>query len=186
MGEECWIGMGVTLAVENHGRLVNDGPLLAALGRDVGALNLGLTLDTCNCSWAGHDRVETGVDIQAALTHAVNVHVKDGTINDLPPNIGTHCTSATMPAMRDTVGLRELRQQASELVRRAEDGEEILVTVAGRPAARLGPVSRKRWRTGHEIAPFLRTPTDDTWLDEHAERSESMDDAVSDPWVSRE
>lgn len=62
------------------------------------------------------------------------------------------CTS--LPLMKDSVGLRELRQQASELVRRAEGGEEILVTVAGRPAARLGPFGRKRWRTGREIAPF--------------------------------
>lgn len=70
--------LGVTLAVENHGRLVNDGPLLAALVRDVGAPNLGLTLDTGNFSWAGHDRAQTETGIQAALPHAVNVHVKDG------------------------------------------------------------------------------------------------------------
>jgi prevent-host-death family protein len=38
-----------------------------------------------------------------------------------------------------TVGLRELRQDASRLVRRAEAGELIEVTVQGRPAARLVP-----------------------------------------------
>lgn len=37
------------------------------------------------------------------------------------------------------VGLRELRQNASELVRRVESGEEIEITVAGRPGARLVP-----------------------------------------------
>ena len=88
--------------------------------------------------------------------------------------------------MKDAVGLRELRQQAYELVRRAENGEEILVTVAGRPAARLDPVGRRRWRTGHEIAPFIRIPTDGSWPKEHAERSEILDDAVSDPWARRE
>ncbi|MGD9703554.1 MAG: type II toxin-antitoxin system Phd/YefM family antitoxin, partial [Acidimicrobiia bacterium] len=31
-----------------------------------------------------------------------------------------------------SVGLRELRQDASELVRRVENGEEIEITVAGR------------------------------------------------------
>lgn len=84
--------------------------------------------------------------------------------------------------MSEAVGLRELRQQASELVRRAEDGEEILVTVAGRPAARLGPIGRKRWRSGREIAPFLGSPTDAAWREEHAERSDMLDDAVRDPW----
>ncbi|MPZ51551.1 MAG: type II toxin-antitoxin system prevent-host-death family antitoxin [Acidimicrobiia bacterium] len=41
--------------------------------------------------------------------------------------------------MSDQVGLREMRQQAPELVRRVEAGEEIVVTVAGRPATRLVP-----------------------------------------------
>lgn len=93
------------------------------------------------------------------------------------------CTCATVQAVKETVGLRELRQQASELVRRAEAGEEILVSVAGRPAARLGPIDRKRWRTGREIAPMMVTPTDEAWGNEHAERSEILDDAVSDPWA---
>jgi prevent-host-death family protein len=39
------------------------------------------------------------------------------------------------------VGLRELRQPASELVRRVEAGEEITITVAGRPSARLVAVT---------------------------------------------
>lgn len=36
------------------------------------------------------------------------------------------------------VGLQEVRQNASELVRRAQAGERL--TVSGRPAASLGPV----------------------------------------------
>jgi len=39
------------------------------------------------------------------------------------------------------VGLREMRQNASDLVRRAEAGEKVTITVAGRPAAVLGPVT---------------------------------------------
>lgn len=91
-----------------------------------------------------------------------------------------------MSIMNDSVGLRELRQQASELVRRAEDGEEIVVTVAGRPAARLVPVGHRRWRTGREIASFITVPTDPDWPAEHASRSEYLDDAVTDPWADRE
>jgi len=38
-----------------------------------------------------------------------------------------------------SVGLRELRQDASDLVRRVQAGEEITITVSGRPSARLVP-----------------------------------------------
>jgi prevent-host-death family protein len=40
------------------------------------------------------------------------------------------------------VGIRELRQNASEYVRRAEAGETIEVTDRGRPVAVLGPRPR--------------------------------------------
>jgi prevent-host-death family protein len=39
-----------------------------------------------------------------------------------------------------TVGVRELRQRASELLRRVEAGETFEVTDRGRPVAVLGPV----------------------------------------------
>lgn len=87
--------------------------------------------------------------------------------------------------MRDAVGLRELRQQASDLVRRAEAGEEILVTVSGRPAAAIVPIRRERWRTGREIASLFAVPTDPGWPGEHASRSELIDDALRDPWASQ-
>ena len=45
------------------------------------------------------------------------------------------------------VGLRELRQDASRLIRRVETGEQIDITVAGRLAARIVPVAPKRWQT---------------------------------------
>jgi prevent-host-death family protein len=40
----------------------------------------------------------------------------------------------------ETVGVRELRQQASAVLRRVADGESFVVTVRGRPIARLTPV----------------------------------------------
>lgn len=46
-----------------------------------------------------------------------------------------------------TTGLRELRQNASELVRQAEAGEIVVVTVSGREVAELGPVRRDQWRS---------------------------------------
>lgn len=39
-----------------------------------------------------------------------------------------------------SVGIRELRQRASELLRRVEDGESIEITDRGRPVAVLGPL----------------------------------------------
>jgi prevent-host-death family protein len=40
------------------------------------------------------------------------------------------------------IGIRELRQNASEYVRRAEKGETIEVTDRGRPVAQLTPLPR--------------------------------------------
>lgn len=85
--------------------------------------------------------------------------------------------------MSQRVGLREMRQQASELVRRVEEGEEFVVTVAGRPAARLVPVRQMRWRKGHEIRDLFETAVDPDWSDEHSKRSDVIDDLPRDPWA---
>ncbi|GAB3871920.1 type II toxin-antitoxin system Phd/YefM family antitoxin [Kibdelosporangium lantanae] len=76
------------------------------------------------------------------------------------------------------VGLRELRQHASDLVRRVEAGEEITITVSGRPTARLVPVGRRTWRTANEIAGLFRSPTDPDW----AEDRDLIDQSLRDPW----
>ncbi|MEX2554921.1 MAG: type II toxin-antitoxin system prevent-host-death family antitoxin [Actinomycetota bacterium] len=44
----------------------------------------------------------------------------------------------------NSVGVRELRQRASELLRRVEAGETFEVTDRGRPVAVLGPVRDRR------------------------------------------
>lgn len=77
-----------------------------------------------------------------------------------------------------TVGLRELRQDASELVRRVESGEEIDITVSGRLAARLVPAIPKRWQQWNDIADAFVGRSDPDW-----ERDRSLvDQAVVDPW----
>jgi prevent-host-death family protein len=53
------------------------------------------------------------------------------------------------------VGLRELRQNASEVVRRVEAGESFTVTVSGRPAAQLVPAGGRRWRRYDQVADVL-------------------------------
>jgi sugar phosphate isomerase/epimerase len=70
--------LGITLGIENHGHLINDGPALAALVDEVGADNLGFTIDTGNFAWAGHDLPQVRADFEAVLPRVVNVHVKDG------------------------------------------------------------------------------------------------------------
>jgi prevent-host-death family protein len=77
-----------------------------------------------------------------------------------------------------TTGLRELRQQASELVRKAEAGETITVTVSGREVAELGPVRRNRWRSGTDIAAIFSGTADPQW----AEDRETVDNTVLDPF----
>jgi len=56
-----------------------------------------------------------------------------------------------------SVGVRELRQRASELLRRVEEGETIEVTDRGRPVAVLSPVPEgnplERLRALGEIEP---------------------------------
>ena len=41
----------------------------------------------------------------------------------------------------DRIGVRELRNQASRVVRRARAGERLIITVDGVPAAEIGPIS---------------------------------------------
>ena len=47
-------------------------------------------------------------------------------------------TSATDPA--PTLGVRELRGELSEAIRRAHAGERTVITSGGRPVAQLGPL----------------------------------------------
>jgi prevent-host-death family protein len=57
----------------------------------------------------------------------------------------------------ESVGIRELRQRASELLRRVEAGESIEITDRGRPIAQLAPLGergvRARLRSSGEITP---------------------------------
>lgn len=50
---------------------------------------------------------------------------------------------------------RTLRNEIGEILRRAEAGEQIVVTVAGRPVAQLGPVPRSRTVPGTAVRAAL-------------------------------
>ena len=77
------------------------------------------------------------------------------------------------------VGLREMRQNASELVRRAESGERLTVTVSGRPAAILGPLTPASWREWDDIAAIFRGRPDPGFEVD----LRRVDGGLFDPWA---
>ena len=77
-----------------------------------------------------------------------------------------------------TTGLRELRQQASDLVRQAESGETIIVTVNGREVAQLGPVRSRQWRRGVDVTAIFNGPADTDWATDR----DQVDQSILDPF----
>ena len=62
----------------------------------------------------------------------------------------------------ETIPLRELRNNASQIMRRVESGERLTVTVDGRPAADLVPhTGRRRFVSRDDLLTFFasRRPT---------------------------
>jgi prevent-host-death family protein len=57
-----------------------------------------------------------------------------------------------------TIPQKELRNNVADVLRRAEAGEEITITVAGRPVAQLGPTERRRWVSGAALRALWQTP----------------------------
>lgn len=83
--------------------------------------------------------------------------------------------------MTATVGLRELRQQASEIIRRVEQGEQITVTVSGRPVARVVPAERDAWRPYADIVRLFAGSGDAGWREDR----QRLDVEPRDPWDPR-
>jgi prevent-host-death family protein len=65
-----------------------------------------------------------------------------------------------------TIPQKELRNNLSDVLRRAEAGQEFTITVAGRPVATLGPTSNRRWVGGVDLERVFKTPAPTTlWED---------------------
>ncbi|MBA3422247.1 MAG: type II toxin-antitoxin system prevent-host-death family antitoxin [Thermoleophilaceae bacterium] len=64
-----------------------------------------------------------------------------------------------------TIPQRELRNDVSSVLRRAEHGERFIITVDGRPVAELGPLSKARGLgTPSRLAAIVSdTPVDPAW-----------------------
>lgn len=61
-----------------------------------------------------------------------------------------------------TIPQKELRNNVAEVLRRAEAGEELTITVSGRPVATLGPAQRRRWVPSSELTELWSSPADPT------------------------
>jgi prevent-host-death family protein len=79
-----------------------------------------------------------------------------------------------------TIPQKELRNNVGEVLRRAEGGEEITITVSGRPVARLGPLRGRAWVDSNALAE-LWTLAPDPSLDQDLE---GFDADLRDPWIT--
>jgi prevent-host-death family protein len=79
-----------------------------------------------------------------------------------------------------TIPQKELRNNIGEVLRRAEAGEEMTITVSGRPVARLGPARRRQWVSPAELGELWGTTPDLTL----AQDLETLGGELQDPWLS--
>jgi prevent-host-death family protein len=78
-----------------------------------------------------------------------------------------------------TIPQKELRNQVGEVLRRAEAGEEITITVSGRAVAQLGPVRSRQWVNGSVLAELAALGPDPTLMEE----IETFEGELADPWA---
>jgi prevent-host-death family protein len=61
-----------------------------------------------------------------------------------------------------TIPQTELRDNVAEVLRRAESGEQLIITVSGRPVAQLGPIRSRQWVDTAELGELWALPADRT------------------------
>lgn len=81
-----------------------------------------------------------------------------------------------------TIPQKELRNNVGEVLRRAEAGEEITITVSGRAVAQLGPARTRQWVPSSQLAGLWAAPADPT-LEKDLE---AFGGDLVDPWTERE
>lgn len=81
---------------------------------------------------------------------------------------------------------RQLRNDVSAVLRRAENGERFTITVDGRPVAQLGPLeSRRAPASAEELRTLLETaPVDPGWADELRRQRDEDAAAADELWGS--
>jgi len=82
--------------------------------------------------------------------------------------------------MMRSVGVRELKQNASQVLAQVENGESFIVTVQGREVGRIVPAVRSTWVPADQMMAVYDVPVDaGYWSDVSQARDESRQD---DPW----
>lgn len=79
-----------------------------------------------------------------------------------------------------TIPQKELRNNVAEVLRRAESGEELTITVSGRPVAHLGPARTRQWVPSKQLTELWQAPADPT-LEKDLE---ALGGELLDPWSS--
>jgi prevent-host-death family protein len=73
---------------------------------------------------------------------------------------------------------KELRNNVGEVLRRAEAGERLTITVSGRPVAELGPARTRQWVDTADLRDLWELPPDPT-----LERDlKTFEADLRDPW----
>jgi prevent-host-death family protein len=81
--------------------------------------------------------------------------------------------------MATSIQQKELRNNVGKVLRRAEDGEELTITVSGRPVARLGPAHGARWISSNRLGELWSEPVDPTF----GKDLERVGGEMVDPWA---
>ncbi len=77
-----------------------------------------------------------------------------------------------------TIPQKELRNDVAGVLRRAQDGEQFTVTVAGRPVAELGPVRDRAWVPARTLVDLWSLPVDPSLGDDLGGFAATLED----PW----
>ncbi|MGI9187065.1 MAG: type II toxin-antitoxin system Phd/YefM family antitoxin [Gaiellales bacterium] len=81
---------------------------------------------------------------------------------------------------------RELRNNCSDVLRRAEAGENFEITVDGRPVARLtGIATRRQFVPVEDFMRLFATPMHPDWESFKADVNEGIDFDIHDPYERR-
>jgi prevent-host-death family protein len=80
----------------------------------------------------------------------------------------------------ESVGMRELRQNPAPVLRAVEAGAEVMVSVNGRPVARIVPIESPAWVDGDRAARVYTAEVDKQWQADLAQARE--DERLVDPW----
>lgn len=78
----------------------------------------------------------------------------------------------------ERVPQKELRNHVGEVLRRAEAGEELEITVSGRPVARLLPLEKPTYVQADRLREVYRSPTDAGWMDDIREFGTELADPL--------